>query len=92
MSGLGEQTVTLTVSSLVHDMLEIYRERATEPFSCPPELLETFVEAFVLSMDCFFYTDGRAPYAQAVFGNCEMVGGELEAHVRSLSPTGRRWR
>ncbi|KAK5683359.1 hypothetical protein LTS10_004890 [Elasticomyces elasticus] len=76
---LGLQPVTVTISSLVHDLMAAYEELGAcgERFACVEDV-ETFAEAFVRSRDCFFYEMGRQPYVEVTFASCGFPYREAE--------------
>ena len=73
VAGLGTQTVTVTISSLVRDMLASYGELVAEGGGHPPFAWGTHdgvvavVEELILTRDCFMYHAGCAPVVQAAF-------------------------
>ncbi|KAK5739508.1 hypothetical protein LTR17_005197 [Elasticomyces elasticus] len=76
---LGLQPVTVTISSLVHDLMAAYEELGAcgERFACVEDV-EAFAKAFVRSRDCFFYEIGRQPYVEVTFASCEFPYREAE--------------
>ncbi|KAK4952514.1 hypothetical protein LTR10_009320 [Elasticomyces elasticus] len=76
---LGLQPVTVTISSLVHDLMAAYEELGAcgERFACVEDV-EAFAEAFVRSRDCFFYEMGRQPYVEVTFASCAFPYREAE--------------
>ncbi|KAK5703344.1 hypothetical protein LTR17_022210 [Elasticomyces elasticus] len=76
---LGLQPVTVTISSLVHDLMAAYEELGAcgERFACVEDV-EAFAEAFVRSRDCFFHEMGRQPYVEVTFASCGFPYREAE--------------
>ncbi|EMC94151.1 hypothetical protein BAUCODRAFT_222411 [Baudoinia panamericana UAMH 10762] len=79
IADLGTQPVTVTISSLVNDMLRLYHDCAANGtrFSYHADVA-SFVESFVLSRDCFFYPERRAPVVEATFQQCHFSDGGRE--------------
>ncbi|KAK5120894.1 hypothetical protein LTR85_005961 [Meristemomyces frigidus] len=81
---LDTQTLTITHSSLVADMLVEYRARVAmglQPFSSHDRIAD-FIMEFVHTRDCFFYADGCMPVVKATFST--PIGrrdGNMRAHV-----------
>jgi hypothetical protein len=67
---LGAQPVTLTVTSMVRDMINIYgemREHLSAPLSWEDKIVEN-LEEFVLTRECWhFHDDGREPSLDVTF-------------------------
>ncbi|KAK6409660.1 hypothetical protein LTR81_016075 [Elasticomyces elasticus] len=76
---LGLQPLTVTTSSLVHDLMAAYEELGAcgERFACVEDV-EAFAEAFVRSRDCFFYEMARQPYVEVTFASCGFPYRESE--------------
>ena len=68
IDGLGTQPVTVTVSSLVEDMLDSYANvtNGLQGFSWKHNL-PFLIEEFIYSRDCWLYTPMRAPVVEATF-------------------------
>ena len=81
LEDLGTQPATITISSLVWDMLELYWERPELHFPCRSDNLEGFVKSFILSQDCFFFPEGCAPAIEVTFPTYRVADGELDLHV-----------
>nr|POE87356.1 hypothetical protein CFP56_29945 [Quercus suber] len=66
---LGAQTVTVTCSSLLHDMLEAYDDftRTTGTRFRRHEDIEQVAREFLFTRECFFFGANRLPVVQAAF-------------------------
>ena len=68
VDNLGTQPVTVTISSLVEDMMDSYANVTSglQGFSWKHNL-SSLVEEFVYTRDCWFYAPMRAPVVEATF-------------------------
>lgn len=73
LTALGKQPVTIPLPSLIDDMIETFKTSCeTEPeleafaWAHSPDLRAT-LEDFILTRECFYYTEGRLPAVEASF-------------------------
>lgn len=64
---LGTQPVTVTISSLVNDMLERYVDLGDGRESFAWRVHVAVLRKFVLAQECFFFDAGRSPVWVASF-------------------------
>ncbi|KYG42318.1 hypothetical protein M433DRAFT_176792 [Acidomyces richmondensis BFW] len=71
VSKIGTQPVTMTISSLIQDLVQAYSynlvEQGVESMLRTPSDLQAFAEGFLSTRECFFCTSIRRPYVQATF-------------------------
>lgn len=96
LRSLGTQPFTVTISSIVQDMLQFYtqeRESMARPLDWEhPRIVEN-LEEFVLTRECWFYHEDKHPSLEATFnlgvprGRLDPAGDlELEIHYSWNSP------
>lgn len=63
----AQQPVTLTVSSLVHDMIDSRRAELQLPPPIWKESMDACIRAFLCTRECFFQRTDQAPYVEVTF-------------------------
>ena len=79
VDSLGTQAVTVTISSLVEDMLDLYANitQGLQSFTWKQNLA-TVVEDFVYTRECFVFADNRAPMLEVTFRVIKYHAEELD--------------
>jgi len=87
VQGIGTRVVTVTISSLVEDMLSAYAEAIRNipgGFSWAAGNLEALVHDFVTTRECFIYESRRKPAVGATF-EAGPFGAALNVHIHYMS-------
>jgi hypothetical protein len=69
LEDLGKQSLTITVSSIVRDMIDTFRiaHGEAQMAEWSPDGLIDALEEFVLTRECWVYRDGSAPALEVKF-------------------------
>lgn len=80
---LGTQPVTVTISSILSDMLQAYENitRNLPKFSWDQDL-HSAAEQFILTRECFYYSPNRAPVLEATFKLMHYHPDELDIEIQ----------
>lgn len=79
---LGTQPVTITLSSIVSDMISDHASSGGHAiWFSDVGYLQTAVENFVMTRECFFHHPDRAPFVEAAFQATNIHAGHMDIDI-----------